>query len=375
MWTLRKKGELVLWKNYCQKLAKTRPLSYLFWETTLRCNLNCRHCGSSCGPKDILKDELSEKEIKKAFFDIAQSFNPKKIMVAVTGGEPLLRQDVFEVMKYASDLGFTWGMVTNGMLITPKTIEKMKWSKMAVVSVSLDGLKENHNWLRNNETAFERTIEGIKLLVNSKAFSIVEAITCVNKRNIKELENIYDLCSKLNVTNWRLFSICPIGRAKDNAELFLTGPELRYLLDFIKEKRVASALPSFGGPKKNKKRKLKISFCEEGFLGLEYEGETRDQLFRCLAGVVIASILYNGDIGACPILPREHTTQGNVRKDNFADVWKTKYKIFRNRDWCKKGECQHCQWWDFCEGNSLHLWDFNDKKLMLCHYYLMNNKN
>lgn len=103
---LIKIGKLKLWQKYCEVQRKEHPLNYLFWECALRCNLNCRHCGSSCSPKIFNKDELTTNEIKKTFYNIAKDFNPKQIIIAVTGGEPLLRKDIFEVMKYAHSLGF-----------------------------------------------------------------------------------------------------------------------------------------------------------------------------------------------------------------------------------------------------------------------------
>lgn len=360
MKTLFKVGKLKLWQKYCEIQRKKHPLNYLFWECTLKCNLNCRHCGSSCGIFQSDEEELTTDEIKNVFQAIAEDFNPKKIMIAVTGGEPLLRKDVFNVMSYASDLGFSWGMVTNGILITPEIVEKMEKAKMSTISVSLDGLEANNNWLRCTQDGFKKAIEGIKLLVKSNAFKIVEIITCVNQRNLNELENIYKLCLNLGVKNWRLFTITPVGRAKNNPELFLTAEQLSYLLNYIKQKR------------REKKNKIEVGFCDEGFWGPEYEEEIRNQLFYCWAGITVGSILFNGDIAGCPIILREYTIQGNIRENRFSEIWDKKFEIFRNRSWKKIGECENCHFWGFCEGNSLHLWDFNKNKLMSCGYNLIN---
>lgn len=352
-------GKLKLWQDYCENQKTKHHLSYLFWECTLNCNLGCQHCGSSCGSGAPSEGELNTDEIKNAFEDIAKNFNPKDIMIAVTGGEPLLRKDIFEVMSYATGLGFSWGMVSNGTLITQETVDKMAASKMSTISISLDGQEKNHNWLRG-QGSFKKTIEGIKLLVSSKKFKVVEILTSVNQNNINELEEIYKICEKLKVDQWRILIISPIGRAKDNSKLFLNNEQLTYLFDYIKQKR------------KEKSNKLKVNFCDEGFLGIDYEGEVRDQLFYCWAGISIGSILYNGDIGACPILPREHTKQGNIRNDNFADIWNNKYGIFRDRSWKKCANCKKCEWWDFCEGGSLHSWNFKEEKLMICHHNLID---
>ncbi len=363
MKNLSKIDKLKLWQKYCEDKRKKHPLEYLFWECSIKCNLNCRHCGSSCSPEERIKDELTTDEIKKALYTIAEDFNPmrtKRIMIGVTGGEPLLRKDIFEVMKYAEELGFSWGMVTNGTLITPEIIAKMEKAKMSTISISLDGLEKSHDWLRGNDN-FKRAVNGIKLLVASRPSNCkIEVITCVNQHNIDELENIYQLCSDLKVDQWRLVVISPIGRAKNNPDLFLNSQQFRYLLEYIKYKR------------KEGRNNLKVEFCDEGFLGTEYEGEVRDGLFYCWAGITVGSILYNGDIAACPNLPREFVSQGNIRQNRFSRVWDEKYEIFRNRSWRRQGKCKKCQWWKFCEGNSLHLWNFYSNELMLCNYSLIN---
>lgn len=350
-----------LWQKHCETQRKEHPLTYLFWECSLRCNLSCQHCGSSCGPNNINSDELSAAEIKQAFKTIADDFDAKKITIAVTGGEPLLRRDLFEVMGYASELGFSWGMVSNGTMITPEVIDKMQKAGMSAISISLDGAEANHNWLRNGRDVFARAINGIKLLVAAKTFD-VEAITCVNQNNYNELDDIHRLLHGLGVDRWRMITISPVGRAKNNPKLFLSGRQFHDLLEYIKNKRL------------DKINKPVAGYCDEGFLGLNMEGEVRDQLFYCWAGIHIGGILFNGDIASCPILPREYVRQGNIRQDRFSEVWNNKYQLFRDRAWRKCGECKDCSWWEFCEGNSLHLWNFGENKLTMCNYNLINGK-
>ncbi len=355
MKNLFKEAKISLWRKHCELKRQENPLIILSWETTLKCNLHCAHCASSCGPNINNKDELSTDEIKKTFTEIAEDFDAKEIMIAVTGGEPLLRKDIFEVMDYATSLGFYWGMVTNGTFINKNIIENMKRTKMSTISVSIDGLEKYHNKVRGEKT-FQKATEGIKMLVDSKSFKEIEIITCISKKNIKEIETLYKMCVDLKVDRWRLFNISPIGRAAENKNFLLNAKESLFVLDFIKEKR------------KNRKKKPKVSFCDEGYLGLEYEEEVRDYFFYCWAGITTGSILYNGDVAACPIIPREHTTQGNIREKRFGEIWKNEYKMFRDRNWKKTGECKNCSSWDYCEGNSLHLWDFEANKTKLCNY-------
>jgi len=347
-------GQLKKWQDMLEKERKAHHLTYLFWETTRACNLRCRHCGSDCSV--ARQDELTTAEIKGALKSIAEDFDARSITIAATGGEPLVRTDLFEVMGYAHDLGFNWGMVTNGMLVDPDVIEECRQAGMSTVTVSLDGLKESHEFMRKG-VSFEKTINALKLFKESGYFGIVEAATCVSQYNIGELPALYELLSDLKIDEWRLLTIIAIGRAREDPMFRLRPAQLRSLLSFIEERR-------------KKKGGLKTSFEEEGFLGVRYEGKVRSRLYYCPAGINIASILSNGDIGACPNLP-EQFVQGNIRKSRFKDVWENGYRIMRNLEWKKRGPCVHCKWWDFCRGNSMHLWDFNAEMPSVCHLKLL----
>lgn len=349
-----KTGQLELWQRYSENKRKNPRLTYLFWESTLRCNLTCRHCGSSCGNRAVT-GELKTKEIKQALEEISKDFPAKKIMLAITGGESLLRKDIFEVIEFADKLGFNCGMVTNGLLLTVETVKKLKNSGIKSISISLDGLRENHEFIRGKDT-FGKTLEGIRNMIEEQ-FTMSEIITCVYQRNVQELNQIYRLVKKLGVKSWRLFAISPIGRAKNQKDLFLSPEQFKYFLDFIKEKR-------------KKDKNLKISFMEQGFLGIDYENEVRGGFFFCLAGINVGSILYDGSISACPSLPREFI-QGNIRKDKFKNVWDNKFKEFRQIDWKKQGICHECEQWDYCHGNGMHLWDFGKSEPSICEYRLL----
>lgn len=340
-------GQLKMWQDRLEKERKEHWLRYLFWETTRACNLRCRHCGSDC---TVAKPgELATEEVKAVFKSIASDFDARSIMVAVTGGEPLLRKDLFDVMGFIKNLGFKWGMVTNGMLVDAEVVDKCRKAGMSTVTVSVDGLKEAHEYIRKGGS-FERTIEALKLFKGH--FSVVQATTCVSQYNIGDLPGLYELFSGLKIDEWRLLTVNPIGRAKEDPKFRLKPLQLRSLLNFIADRR--------------KEKGLRTTFEEEGFLGLEYEGKVRDALYYCPAGINIASILSNGDIGACPNLPEEFI-QGNIRKDCFKDVWENGYRKMRNLEWKRRGPCVRCVWWEFCRGNSMHLWDFNADMPSMCH--------
>lgn len=323
-------GKLELLYDCKVKLATQPILHNLFWETTLRCNAKCKHCGSRAGENIKLKDELTTEQIKKAFKDVADKLNAKDILINVTGGEPLVREDLFDVMDYANnELGYKWGMTTNGILMDSKVISEMKRTGMASMSISIDGLEETHDKFRGIKGAFKKTIDNIKLLQKDKFLKVFQITTVVNKLNIGQLEELYELMEELEVDSWRIVNMDPIGRAIDNSKLSLDSNDYKKLFGFMQKKR--------------KKSKFEITYGCSHFLGVKNEYTIRDTGFFCFTGFTTGSILYNGDIYVCPNVPRrKELIQGNVKKDNFADAWQNGFKWFRDLDKFKVGKCAKC---------------------------------
>ncbi len=346
--SFRKKIALELFCRYRNNEKKLHRLNYIFWECTLRCNLNCLHCGSECKKEAQIKD-MPIADFIRAIDDVKETVDPNKTMIVFTGGEPLLRKDLEVCGQQLYDRGFPWGIVSNGLQLSKERLNTLLNAGMRAITISLDGLENSHNWLRGNKNSFANAVKSIKLLsqIDDLEFDVV---TCVNQRNFTELPSIKELLTENGVGNWRLFSIFPIGRAKIHSELQLPSPQFKQLFDFIASER--------------NNGDMKISYGCEGFLG-GYEGEVRDQLFFCKAGVNIASVLIDGSISACPNL-RENFVQGNIYTDSFREVWENKYFLFRNREWLKTGECKECSWFKYCEGNGMHL--RNEKgDLLFCH--------
>lgn len=285
-----KLGELTLMKNYKEQEMISHRLVDLFWECTLTCNAKCKHCGSSAEKKKY-DGELTTEEIKSAFKQIANDMDASKILINVTGGEPLVRQDLCQVMEYATnELGFRWGMTTNGILLTEENIEKLRKANMETISISIDGLEETHNKFRGVPNSYQTIINNIKNLKKAGYVKHIQVTTVFHKENINQMEELYQVMLGLGLDSWRLVSMDPIGRANENDSLLLNGKEIKQLLDFIKSK-------------KNDKR-LELTYGCPGFLGLDYEKEVRKHYFYCRTGINVASILYNGDLFVCPNVPR-----------------------------------------------------------------------
>ncbi|MBO4721746.1 MAG: TIGR04133 family radical SAM/SPASM protein [Muribaculaceae bacterium] len=328
-------------------LEKNHPLRQLFWECTLRCNLSCRHCGSDCRKVSVTPD-MPLEHFLPVLDDVATMMEPKKVLVNTVGGEPLVRPDIVECGKAITDRGFLWGFVTNGVLLTEQMLRDVLKAGLRTVAVSLDGLEEEHNWLRGG--SFDGAMSAVKLLTRTRNL-LWDVITCVNQRNFSTLPQLKQYLIDAGVTKWRIFTIFPQGRAKLNNELYLNPEQYVELMDFIVATR--------------KEGKIHLSYSCEGFLG-DYEGEVRGHIFRCDAGTMTASILANGDISGCLSI-RSHYNQGNIYRDRFSDVWNNRFEQMRDRRWMKRDECAKCQMWDWCAGGPFHLRD-DDGKMMHCNY-------
>ena len=326
-------------------------LRTLFLEMTCRCNEHCRHCGSGCG--DFTEENpLTAAEIHDLLVTVREDFT-KLPHLAVTGGEPLLRRDFFAIMEDAAGLGFSWGMTSNGTLIDGETAHHLATAGMRTISISVDGLREYHDWFRQSPGAFDRTMAGIRALVEEPGLDHVQITTVVTHRNYASLADVYELVRATGVKSWRVINMEPIGRARQQQELLLTKEEYRGLFHFIREHRYPK-----DGPE--------VLYGCSHYLGVKQEREVRPWYFLCNAGVYTASVCYNGEVTAClDIERRPEIMQGNIRTERFSNLWKNGFSIYRT-DWRKTGPCATCPDYRFCAGDSFHTWDFDNMRPNLC---------
>lgn len=287
---------------------------------------------------------------------IKTQYNPNDIMVVITGGEPLMRRDLEFCGTELTKQGYPWGMVTNGVLLTKQRLNSLLNAGLRSITVSLDGLEANHNWMRHNK-CFGEVIRSIVLLAEQDGL-IFDIVTCVNQKNCSELNEIKELLITMGIKRWRLFTISPIGRAKANPELLLTNHQLKDLMEFIKKTR--------------REKQIETNYECEGFVG-KYEMEVRDGYYFCRAGINIASVLLDGSVSACPNIDSRYS-QGNIYKNDFLDIWNNQFKIMRQRAWMKSGICEHCEVFKWCNGNGMHLRDFDSKKVLCCQYIMLNKE-
>lgn len=352
---LRKRIALRLFAAKRKADAFSHQLRYLFWECTLRCNMACLHCGSDC-MRDSVTPDMPSEDFLKVLDSVASHTDPSQVVVAITGGEPLMRQDLAEAGRKIMLRGFPWGMVTNGYLLTAEKLDELLASGLRYLTISLDGLEADHVWLRGKKEAYEHACKAISLASNASRKGLsFDVVTCFNQRNIRQPDKLKKRLIELGVRNWRLATIFPKGRGAENDELKLDGNQLRQMMDFIVATR--------------REGKIDAMYGCDSFLG-SYEMEARNAPFFCWAGVNIGSVLVDGSISACPSLRADYI-QGNIYKDDFMDVWNSRFQIMRNRKWLRQGQCADCSEWNLCMGNGLHLRRESDGKLLSCLFHEM----
>jgi len=346
--SLRRRIALEIARKLENDRVRRHELRQLFWECTMRCNLHCRHCGSDCKKSSGFVD-MPKEDFLRVLDNVAAHTDPHRVFVVISGGEPLMRDDLEECGRAIYEKGFPWGMVTNGLYMTPERFRALRNAGMHTATVSLDGLEEEHNRMRGNPKSFSRAVDAIRTMAAEPDF-VFDVVTCANRSNFSQLDDLKEMLIGLGVRSWRIFTVFPVGRAAQHDDLQLSDEDFRGVMEFIKRTRTEG--------------RIKVSYGCEGFLG-NYEGEVRDHLYACSAGVSVASVLIDGSISACPSIRADYK-QGSIYGDDFWEVWSNRFASYRDREWMRKGDCADCKFFRYCKGNGMHLRD-EKGDLLFCH--------
>ncbi|MFC1972395.1 radical SAM protein, partial [Chloroflexota bacterium] len=199
---------------------KINPPSFVVWDSTKKCNLNCIHCGSG----EVSQKELDTEEAE-AFIDQLSLFGVKHFQI--TGGEPLLREDFTEIVNYASRKGLNISFASNGYYIDKEKVKSLCKLNVSVIQISIDGTKETHNIIRGNPESFDRAINALKLL-KDYSNSKIGVSTVVMPQNIETLVRLRDKLISLNVDFWNIGTVMPAGKAENNPSLILSKEQFGY---------------------------------------------------------------------------------------------------------------------------------------------------
>ena len=318
------------WLRSLEKQLKEKNLKplYVQWFCTHQCNFKCIHCGTDAAEKN--KNELKTKEIISTIKDLSEL---KCEFFIATGGEPLLRRDLFIALGYAKNLGLKTGLVTNGFLVEKykKEIAKLELDS---VMVSIDGYRKKHDIIRGVDGAYEHAINALDVFTDIN-IPVIGVSTVILNDNLTDIPSINDDVIKHGCMVHRLQAVINEGRAKN----FRYKPNvLENVFKFILDKR---------------KQGIPVE-CDEGFgyLG-PLEEKLREYRFFCQAGYRTFVILENGDIIGCSALDHPELCEGNIRTESIKDIWWNKFQQFRDRDiWYKllPQKCKECSYLMECRG-------------------------
>ncbi|MFC1859827.1 heme b synthase [Thermodesulfobacteriota bacterium] len=313
------------------------------WEITRNCNLACLHCRASAtrGP---YKDELDAGASLHLLDQIAAVGNP---IVILTGGEPLLRSDIFEIAEYGTAKGLRMVMATNGTLITEENARKLATAGIQRISVSLDGAsKESHDSFRGVEGAFEGALNGVAI---AKRTDIEFQInTTVTKKNLDEIPKIQALAASLGAAAHHIFLLVPTGRGKYIIDQEITPAEYEQTLNWFYDQIEKTPLQLKATCAPHYYRILRQRAKEEGkSVSLKTHG--LDAVTRgCLGGTGFCFISHRGIVQPCGFL---NIDCGDVTKTSFGDIWANSdiFLALRNFD-NLQGKCGECEFKRVCGG-------------------------
>jgi radical SAM protein with 4Fe4S-binding SPASM domain len=314
---------------------KYKPLN-IVWETTLKCNMNCIHCGSSAGTKR--NKELTTKEAIKVLDDLRKLGTN---LVTMMGGEPFLRKDWEIIAKHIKDIGMELTIITNGYLIDEKIISKLRKLDPYTIGISIDGgKKETHDSIRRVKGSFEKCKKSLDLL--EKANIRKSVITTVHKKNFKELPKLRDQLLNKNLA-WQIQMAVPLGRFPK--ELMLSKEEFYSVALFISSTK-----------KKYKTKELAVIGAHNfGYFSKVIPNVMLFPWLGCQAGITTVGLTSDGKVKGCMSLPDTYI-QGDVRKEDISKIWKAPKFASYNRNFKKtdlKGECKNCKLGKKCKGGCI----------------------
>lgn len=321
-------------------------LRLVFWELTARCNLKCRHCRAEA-QDDFVEGELTTEEIIRVAREIREDADPIMIL---TGGEPLVRDDFFEIAGECTSLFTRVALATNGTTVTDEIAGKIVDCGIQRVSISLDGAKaETHDAFRGLSGSFDDALRGFRAL--KRAGASMQVNVTVTRHNETELEDLLDFVVSEGADAFHVFMLVPVGCGAEIEEDQRLTPErfeevLRWLFTKSIELRGKLQIKATCAPQYFR---IMREMSAEMDISLETRGHGMHAVTRgCLAGSAVCFISRTGDVQPCGYLP---VCAGNVRDSKLGEIWRTSNVFAALRDPANlKGKCGACGYRKLCQG-------------------------
>ncbi|MFH1774481.1 MAG: radical SAM protein [Methanobacteriota archaeon] len=322
------------------------------WNVSQRCNLRCMHCYANAANREF-EGELTTQEAKKFISDLAEFKVP---VLLFSGGEPLMRSDLFGLGKFAVSLGLRTVISTNGTLITPETAQKIKEANFSYVGISLDGIGKTNDKFRGKKGAFEEALQGIR---NCKEANVRVGLRfTISKHNYRDIPAIFDLIEKEKIPRACFYHLVYSGRGSKMIKEDLTRKQTRRVVDFIFDKtldfcrrRVDTEILTVDNHTDGVYLYLRVK---------EEQPERAEEVLQLLrwnggnnSGIAIANVDNFGYVHADQFW--RHYSFGNVRERKFGEIWSDTTDPLmaglKSRKHLLKGRCGACKYLDICNGN------------------------
>lgn len=321
------------------KYDKTYPLTCV-WESTMACNMRCKHCGSSC--EHALPGELTTGEAFK-FVDMCKDIGMQ--WVSISGGEPFTRPDLIEVIKYFRKNGILVNIISNGWLINEEIIKELKSISGLRVNISIDGPEYIHDDIRK-PGSFERSKNSFDCL--RKNGIDTGCITTVTKKNIDHLNEVKEFLIGSGVKTWQIQIGMPMGNLSHRPDWVVEPEDVNRIIDFcysVSQEGNIDVYPAdcigYYNEKQNEiyKKSYDVDFIPE------WEG--------CNAGINGFGLLHNGDVIGCTSIRGKDYIEGNIKEKTLREIWENPESFKWNRQFDVnnlKGDCYTCIYAKKCKG-------------------------
>jgi len=319
------------------------PLRLVAWEVTSACNLACKHCRAEA-QLEPAEGELSTVEAKALIDSFTELGSP---IIIFTGGEPLMRPDIFELVRYADGKGLRCVMAPNGTMITEENAKEIKASGIQRCSISIDAPgAADHDAFRGVPGAFEGALRGIELL--KKAGVEFQINTTVTRDNLGMFKDIFHLADKLGAAAWHIFLLVPTGRAAKLGTQVISAAEYEEVLNWFYDFRKTTSMHLKATCAPHYYRIMRQRAKEEG-VSVTPDTFGMDAMTRgCLGGTGFCFISSTGRVQPCGYLEIDC---GQVREKPFPEIWRTSRQFLQFRDKGEyKGKCGPCEYHRVCGG-------------------------
>ncbi len=305
------------------------------WNLTRRCNLECAHCYISAGPSESAEDELSTDECRRITDEIL-SLNPKPMFI-LSGGEPLLREDLTDIASYAATRGATVVVGTNGTLLTSEKIQELMDAGVTGVAVSVESLDAKyHDRFRRGHGSLASTLSAIDRLGEQGLDFVVQ--TAITKGNRREVPQLVAWAAAKGAVSFNAYFLVATGRGATMADL--SPQEYEESLCELVDLHV-----TYMG------RTMVRAKCAPQFIRLVHERAPDSPVLnyatRCPCGVHYSRVTPDGKLTACPYMP---VPAGDLRETNFADIWNSSDLFQELRRGSLGGKCGRCEYRAICGG-------------------------